>query len=78
MPRTPKITRFGCEDVRGAHVTWAVGGRTYLGEVRNIIRREHNGSWILECRHMDGSRAPDVLAACVTLLERTYSNMEAD
>lgn len=75
--RRVKITRFGCEDVRGAHCVWTINDRLYIGEVLNIVRREYDGAWILECKHMDGSRTPDVAAHYVELLERTYDNGEA-
>lgn len=70
--RRVKITRWGCEDVRGAHVVWDIGGRHYIGEVMDISRNETRGVWLLHCRHMDGSPTPDVAASYVKLLEREY------
>jgi len=76
MKRHVKITRFGCEDVRGAHCTWTVSGRHYLGEVLDIFKGP-SGSWMLRCKHMDGTHTPDVAAIFVELLVRTYENAEA-
>ena len=70
-----KITRWGCEDVRGAHAVWTVSGRKYIGEVIDIYHNDVTGSWMLKCRHMDGSPSPDVSATFVELLERTYDNV---
>ena len=71
-----KITRWGCEDVRGAHAVWSVGGRKYIGEVMDIYSAPVMGTWMLRCRHMDHSSTPDVAASYVELLERTYENAE--
>lgn len=71
-----KITRWGCEDVRGAHAVWTVSGRKYIGEVMDIYQAPVTNAWMLRCRHMNGSPTPDVAAAFVELLERTYENAE--
>ena len=74
MIRKVKITRWGCEDVRGAHCVWTVAGRRYIGEVTDIYREETRGCWMLRCKHMNGEPTPDVAATFVNLLERTYEN----
>jgi hypothetical protein len=76
MKRRVKITRWGCEDVRGAHAVWSVAGRKYIGEVMDIYSAPVTGAWMLCCRHMDHSPTPDVAASYVELLERTYENAE--
>jgi hypothetical protein len=69
-----KITRWGCEDVRGAHATWTLAGRLYIGEVVDIYAAPVTSAWMLRCKHMDGTPTPDVAASFVNLLERTYQN----
>lgn len=71
-----KITRWGCEDVRGAHAVWDVGGRHYLAEVTGIYQCETRSCWMLRGKHMDGTPTPDVAASYVELLERTYDHAE--
>lgn len=75
-PLRVKITRYGCEDVRGAHCTWNVSGRTYLAEIVTIYRNDVTGCWMLKSKHMDGTPAPDVSASYVELLERTHDNAD--
>lgn len=67
--------RWGLKhDYRGAHVTWTIGERKYLGTVVDIYRREVPAAIMFKVRHFNGDDAPDVPAGVVDVLEREYES----
>lgn len=57
---------------KGAHVTWKVNDRTYLGEVTGTYQSDKDGRLILKVKHFNGEDAPDVAVIDVKFLKRTY------
>lgn len=70
-----QFTKRGLKyDYVGAHVTWTIKGRTYLGEVVSTYRRECPQAIMFKVRHFNGEDAPDVAASYVKVLERSYDS----
>ena len=67
-----RFTKYGLKDNPiGGHAVWDIGDRHYICQVTGIYRSE-SGFTMLKTRHLCGDEAPDVCAAVVDMLERTY------